>query len=53
MQLHLNFLEIPKLHDQLWQQSDDPTRRAVIAQLAKLIVQAAPAHLKTGSKSNG
>ncbi|MCY4141485.1 MAG: hypothetical protein OXF56_24875 [Rhodobacteraceae bacterium] len=52
MQLHLNYPEIPKPHDQLWEHLDEETRRTVIAQLAKLIMQAAPFHRETGSKSN-
>ena len=39
MQLHLDFPEIPKPHDQLWEHLDEATRRTVIAQLAKLIMQ--------------
>ena len=52
MQLHLDFQEIPKPHEQLWEHLDEATRRTVIAQLAKLIMQAAPVHPQTGSKSN-
>ncbi len=52
MQLHLDFPEIPKPHDQLWEHLDEATRRTVIAQLAKLIMQAAPVHREPGSKSN-
>ncbi|MCY3875901.1 MAG: hypothetical protein OXF88_16630 [Rhodobacteraceae bacterium] len=52
MQLHLDYPEIPKPYDQLWEHLDEETRRTVIAQLAKLIMQAAPIHPETGSKSN-
>lgn len=52
MQLHLDFPEIPKPHDQLWEHLDEATRRTVIAQLAKLIMQATPVHREPGSKSN-
>ena len=52
MQLHLDYPEIPKPNDQLWEHLDEETRRTVIAQPAKLIMQAAPVHRETGSTSN-
>lgn len=52
MQLHLDFPEIPKPHDRLWEHLDEATRRTAIAQLARLIMQAAPVQRETGSKSD-